>query len=90
MRANASIEAAFVGGNAMSDQLLNVKEVAAWLGISVRAVWRWAADGVIPPPIVLGRLRRWSLRDLEEWAARAPRAISTVDWQERLKREEEQ
>jgi excisionase family DNA binding protein len=64
----------------MNDRLMTVKEVAAWLGASQRSVWQWAADGVIPPPIVLGRLRRWRLRDLEEWAARAPRDVVTVDW----------
>ena len=72
-------------GKTMSDKLLTVKEVAAWLGVSQRSVWQWSADGIIPPPIVLGRLRRWQLRDLEEWAAKAPRDIATADWREVLK-----
>lgn len=66
----------------MADRLMTVKEVAAWLGVSPRCVWQWAADGIIPPPLALGRLRRWRLAELEEWAAAAPRDIATRDWRQ--------
>jgi predicted DNA-binding transcriptional regulator AlpA len=33
------------------DRLLTVREVAAWLGVSTRTVYRLVAAGTFPPPI---------------------------------------
>jgi excisionase family DNA binding protein len=41
------------------DPFLTVKEAAAFFGVSVPTIWRWAANGIIPKPLKLGRLSRW-------------------------------
>ena len=53
--------------------LLSVREVAKALGMSERTVWRLAATGDIPPPLAIGRSRRWSRSTLEAWLAREER-----------------
>ena len=55
----------------MSDHrlLIDIREVSRRLGISQRAIWGWAKDGMFPPPLELGRLRRWRLEDIESWLA---------------------
>jgi excisionase family DNA binding protein len=49
--------------------LLDVKAVAERLACSERHVYRLASDGSMPPPVRLGRLVRWSRRELEDWIA---------------------
>jgi len=41
------------------DPLLNVREGAAQLNVSVPTFWRRVADGTISRPIKLGGLSRW-------------------------------
>ena len=41
------------------DPLLNVREGAAELGVSVPTFWRRVADGTIQKPLKLGGLSRW-------------------------------
>lgn len=41
------------------DQLLNAREGAAILQISVPTFWRRVADGTVPKPVKLGGLSRW-------------------------------
>ena len=43
----------------MGNNLLNVKEVAAQLGVSVPTVWRRAHDGDFPKPLKFGHASRW-------------------------------
>ena len=50
-------------------RLLNVKEVATFLGISVRTVWAKSSCGEIPAPLNIGRSKRWSKGALELWIA---------------------
>ena len=38
---------------------LSYKQVAAALGVCIRTVRRWVADGILPAPIHLGRSRRF-------------------------------
>ena len=38
---------------------LSYKQVATMLGVCIRTVRRWVADGLIPPPIHLGRSCRF-------------------------------
>lgn len=45
--------------------LLTVDQVAGLLGISVRSVWRLASAGELPPPLSIGRSKRWERRSLE-------------------------
>lgn len=47
------------------DPLLNVREVAGILGISIPSVWRRVSDGTLPRPLKLGGLSRWQLSDVE-------------------------
>jgi prophage regulatory protein len=49
----------------MDPELLKAREVARRLGISVRTVWKWTAEGELPPPVRLGRVTRWRRRDIE-------------------------
>ena len=49
----------------MHDKLLNVHEVAEWLGVSDPTVRRLVAKGELPQPIRLGRLVRWRAKDIE-------------------------
>ena len=41
------------------DPLLNAREGAAFLQISVPTFWRRVADRTIPKPVKLGHLSRW-------------------------------
>lgn len=58
--------------------LLNARECAKILRISVPTFWRWVAKGNLPKPIKLGGLSRWPLSDLQIVLDRADAArIST-------------
>ena len=47
--------------------LLTVKEVAHLLGLGQRTVWRLSSIGELPPPIRIGRSRRWRRQAIEEY-----------------------
>ena len=52
----------------MQKLYLSVKEVAERYGVSVKTVWTWSRNGVLPRPIHLGnRCTRWNLKDLEDF-----------------------
>jgi len=54
-------------GNALQNELLTVKEVAAYLRVSRVTAWRWCQQGIIPA-FRIGRnwrIRREDLLDLE-------------------------
>ncbi len=44
--------------------LLRVEQVADVLGISKRTVWRLVSGGILPPPVTLGRCKRWKHSDV--------------------------
>ena len=46
---------------------LTVEQVARLLGISVRSVWRFSSAGELPPPISIGRSKRWDARAIEHF-----------------------
>ena len=49
-------------------QLLNARQVAELLAISVRTLWRCVKDERVPQPIRLGpKVVRWRLRDIERF-----------------------
>ena len=50
-----------------SEQLWNVQQVADYLQCSKRQVNRMSADRLIPPPVYIGRLRRWRQESIMEW-----------------------
>jgi len=50
-------------------RLLTAAEVAHFLNISTRQVWRLADSGTLPGRVKLGRLTRWRLDAIEKWIA---------------------
>lgn len=44
---------------AITDPLLNAREGAAVLRISIPTFWRRVADGTVPKPVKIGALSRW-------------------------------
>jgi predicted DNA-binding transcriptional regulator AlpA len=48
---------------------LNIKELAALLGVSVRHVERLDCAGKLPRPLRLGRAKRWSVNEIKSWLA---------------------
>jgi excisionase family DNA binding protein len=62
-----------------SEVMTDLFGVAARLVVSERTVERMVLAGKMPPPMKLGRLRRWRLADLESWiASGCPSAASWV------------
>ena len=52
------------------DERINVMTVCAMLGVKKATVYRWAADGRFPQPIVLGpRVRYWPREVVVRWLA---------------------
>jgi excisionase family DNA binding protein len=49
--------------------LLSVREVAERLGCSPRHVYRLSDGGLMPRPLKLGALVRWSRKSIEQWIA---------------------
>jgi len=49
--------------------LVGAPVVATLLGVSVRTVNRWVAEGELPPPIKTpgNGVRMWRRRDIEQW-----------------------
>jgi predicted DNA-binding transcriptional regulator AlpA len=48
--------------------MLSAAEVARWVGISERSVWRWTKLGILPPPVRLGkRCSRWRASDIQRF-----------------------
>lgn len=49
--------------------LLAVRDVAFLLGLGERTVWRLCGEGKLPPPISVGRSKRWTRQIIEEYVA---------------------
>lgn len=54
------------------DARIDVKSVAAILGIGVSTVWNWASRGLLPAPSRLGRTTRWRAGTIRKIAAGEP------------------
>ena len=65
-----------MAGPSQNNALLNVKQVAARLHVSERTVWSMVSKDTLPPPLHLGRLRRWE-PEIIEAHLRAKRAEAT-------------
>ena len=48
----------------INTRLLDVKAVAQQMSICIRGVWRLVARGELPPPVRIGRCRRWFEADI--------------------------
>ncbi|MBV9124321.1 MAG: helix-turn-helix domain-containing protein [Planctomycetes bacterium] len=53
--------------NAQPKDLLTAREVADRLNVSLRTVWRWAGNQVLPAPFRMGRIVRWKTRDIDRF-----------------------
>lgn len=49
------------------DRLLDVRAVAARLGICARGVWKLRAAGRLPGAVKLGRATRWRASDIDRF-----------------------
>jgi excisionase family DNA binding protein len=48
--------------------LLNEKQVAEYLNLSLRTVRRWRAEGIGPPYVMMaGRYPRYRRADIDQW-----------------------
>lgn len=64
--------------------LMDAKQTARFLSMSVSNLYKLKAGGSIPPPVRFGRAIRWDRRELEEWIdAGRP---SAAKWLEMRKR----
>jgi len=61
----------------MDTELLVDGRVAAKMaGIGQRSFMRYASIGLAPAGVQLGRLRRWRVREIEEWIAGGCRPVA--------------
>lgn len=58
----------------VNDPLLNARESAAILQISIPTFWRHTANGLIPKPVKLGGLSRWPQSEILDVIERAKAA----------------
>lgn len=49
--------------------LINIRELASWLRLSQRTVWRLLKKNSLPQPIHVGRSIRWSTDQIAGWLA---------------------
>ena len=55
----------------MSD-VLTVAQVAEYLGLSIRTVETYRADGRLPEPTMVGRTPTWTREQIDQWQANRP------------------
>lgn len=53
--------------NSGAERHYRVKQVAEFLNVSVREVWRLVARGELPPPVKIGRCSVWFESDIVEF-----------------------
>ena len=53
-----------------ADGLLTVEQLADYLGVPRQTIYRWNHTGDGPPPLKVGRHRRYRRRDVERWLDR--------------------
>lgn len=60
-------------------EFLDVKALAEILGFSVRTIWRYADNGTIPPPVLVGSWSvRWRRDAIEKWISQGCRGTFAV------------
>lgn len=55
---------------AVPDGLLTVDDLAQYLSVPRQTIYRWNHTGDGPPPLKVGRHRRYRRRDVERWLER--------------------
>lgn len=51
----------------LSDQLVDMKFITAFTGLTDKWFYKLIQDGVFPKPIKLGRSSRWLKSEVENW-----------------------
>ncbi|MHB1157189.1 MAG: helix-turn-helix transcriptional regulator [Phycisphaerales bacterium] len=55
--------------DARNSELITVRHVSAILYVSQRTIWNFVTAGKIPPPVSVGRLKRWRAAEIRAWIA---------------------
>jgi predicted DNA-binding transcriptional regulator AlpA len=64
----------FANSPAVVEATLTLENLVAIYRVSRRTIWRWVAEGKIPPPYaVTRRVRRWKASEIQEHLAGLPR-----------------
>ena len=58
--------------NPLTKPLMSAREVAEYLGVGLRTVWRWNALGNLPAPMRHGRVVRWKRTEVEDFVKNSP------------------
>lgn len=68
---------AALAGTDLSGSRWSVRQVAAFLGVSTKTIWRWHQMGRIPSGKQLpGRTVRWDATEIKRWWERQPSAAN--------------
>ena len=62
--------------NSPPERLINVRETATRLGLSVRTIWKLVSTGKLAPPLKIGAARRWRETDITAYIERLSEARS--------------
>ena len=57
--------------------MLSADELAEWLKISKRTVWRLKSTGALPKPVKIGRSVRWQRSDISAWLEKGCPVVSS-------------
>jgi excisionase family DNA binding protein len=57
--------------------MLSADELAEWLKISKRTIWRLKSAGAIPQPVKIGRSVRWQRTDVAAWLEKGCPVVSS-------------
>lgn len=49
--------------------MITAQQFAGKMQISTRSLWRKLSGGLVPQPIRIGGIVRWSLHEVEKWIA---------------------
>jgi excisionase family DNA binding protein len=50
----------------MKNRLLNIQEIAEYLGVRESTIYKWTHEGYIPH-IKIGKFLRFKIRDIDKW-----------------------
>ena len=70
MQETATQQIQIAGTVPVRERLLDIRQVAAVLDVSVRSVHRLRDGGKIPAPVRIGGSVRWRATEIDEWIER--------------------
>jgi excisionase family DNA binding protein len=59
--------------DARPDVWLSAAELARLLGVSERSIRTWEQTGQLPPPVTVGRLKKWNRAEVERHLSKSAR-----------------